>query len=295
MSAWDRFWFRPASPLGLIATRLVLCVTSIWILASRPDLPEVLRWPREMWAGVRPATRIRYFMFDVPFAVERVLWVLLFVALAASLAGIRPRVSCLAASLLLYHFAPLENVLFTRLGPYFNGLTLPVLGLAILSFARTPRMDDEPSPDFRWPLAMIQILFAFNYAWSAVAKMQSAGLVWISAANLREGIILGLTYEQTSRPLARLVIQSDVACFLIAATAFSVDLLFLVVPFRPRLARILIPIALLGHLGIALAAGILFLSLPYLLIYLDWDWVAERMRERMARKRTRAEAGLTST
>jgi hypothetical protein len=272
--AWRRAWFSPATPLGLIAARTILAAAALWIVLSRPDLPELLGWPREFWRAVSPPLAWRFLIVPVPLAVERGLFVLLHVCLAASVFGVVPRLACFASGLLLYHFAPLENVFSHSLGPYFNGLTLPLLGLLVLSFARRPRWSDGPSEEYRWPLTLIRVLLSFNYVFSALAKLQSAGLTWVSADNIREMIIVTLTYEDTARPVGHALITMPTLCLVIAVTAMLVDLGFVLAPFSRRAAAVLVPIAFLGHVGIALVLGIVFLSAPYLLLFLDWDRIA---------------------
>jgi hypothetical protein len=292
---WDRFWFHPASPLGFVATRTVLAATSLWLLFSRPDLPEVLTWPAVLWRGVRPMTRVRFLIFDVPFAIEQTLWLFLFVSLFAALFGLAPRVACAVSSLLLYHFASLETILYQRLGPYFNGLTLPVLAFAALAVVRHPRLPDDASADARWPVALIQILLSFNYTFSAFAKVQSAGFGWVSGRNLHDGIIISLTSEPTPRLFARFLLEHDWICAAMITIAFITDSFFFLVPFSRRLRNILVPAAIFGHAGIAMSVGIVFLSTPYLLIYLDWDRFAERLKSWRATRRIRADSGAAVT
>ena len=292
---WNRFWFRAASPLGFLATRTVLCATSLWILISRPDLPDVLRWPAAFWRGVRPMTRVRFFVFDIPFAIERTLWFILFAALVTALFGIVPRIACAIASILLYHFASLETILYHRLGPYFNGLTLPILGLAALAIVRHPRLRDEANSDYRWPIALIQILLSFNYTFSAIAKIQSAGFGWPTGHNLRDGILISLTYEPTPRLFAHFLLDHNGIAAAMILTAFISDSLFFLVPFSRRLRNILVPLAIFGHVGIAMSIGIVFLSTPYLIVYVDWDRVAARLRNRRAARSMRSESGAATT
>ena len=42
---WNEFWFRPTTRSPLIATRFILALQALWIVASRPDLPLLAGWP----------------------------------------------------------------------------------------------------------------------------------------------------------------------------------------------------------------------------------------------------------
>ena len=276
-SFWTKFWFRPASPLGLIAVRALLAGNALWIVLSRPGLPSLVNWPPEFWARVDRQLAIRYLIMHLPAGAETALFLLLNVSLAFAMIGVLPRLSCLLSGLLLYHFAPFENIIWHAMGPYFSGLTLPTLGLIVLGVAQIPHFDSEWSPEYRWPLALVQLILSFNYAFAAISKMRTVGgFGWVSAENLRGMALTSMTWE-TPPPLAAWVASSPAACWTIAAVTMVVECLFILVPFSKIAAGILVPLALIGHLGIIMVLGIVFLSLPCLLIYLDWDAIATKV------------------
>jgi hypothetical protein len=277
--AWDRFWFRPASPWGLLGVRTLVTLNALWILLSRPDLPELVGWPREIWAAVGRFTAARYLLVGLPIAVESGLYWLLHVTLFTALVGLAPRASCFVSAVLLYRFAPLETILWSRLGPYFNGLTFPIMALFVLAFATVPRRDTGWSGEYRWPLALVQILFAFHYVAAWFSKLHTAGWGWVSADNIAGMVQWNMTWGVTT-PLAAMVADSRLACWTIAILTMLVEVLFVLVPFSRWAARILVPLAALGHIGIVLVLGIVFLNLPLLLIYLDWDRVDHSLRAR---------------
>src|SRR5262249_34845611 len=119
--AWERFWFRPAEPGNLIAARVILAGAALWILLSRPGLPDLLSWPAACRAGFDPAVTWRFLHFGQPPWAEKALFVVLLLCLACVLAGLRTRWAAVCSALLLYHFAPLMDPLHTRGGPYFLG------------------------------------------------------------------------------------------------------------------------------------------------------------------------------
>ncbi|HYS52291.1 MAG TPA: hypothetical protein VER58_00840 [Thermoanaerobaculia bacterium] len=279
ISAWDRFWFRPASPLGLIGVRFIVAANALWIILSRPDLPTIVGWPSEFWIRVDRLLATRYFLFGAPVFVERSLYLLLHLALISAMIGVTPRVACLVSGILLYHFAPFENIIWHVMGPYFSGLTLPTLALLILGFAATPKLRGQWSPEFRWPLALIQILLSFNYFFAAISKLHTAGLQWVSAENIRGMAATSLTWE-TPPPLASSVFSSPAACWSIAIITMVAEVAFILVPFSRTAAAILVPLVFFAHIGIVLVLGIVFLGLPCLLIYLPWDSIDRRIQTR---------------
>jgi hypothetical protein len=266
---WERVWFRPAHPLCLTATRALLCLQALWILLSRPDLPALARWPAGMWVLAGRALPARFGIVGLPFAVEQSLFLLLHAALLAALVGVRPRLSCLASGLLLYHFAPFEEVIARMPHTAFGGLTLPTLGLLVLAFAEPPRRRAAPSAEFRWPFALVQLLFACGYFFPLLAKLRFSGPGWFTADNIRY-YALG-NFGVTGAPLAAWVAERPLACGAIALGTLLLEGLSPLVILSPAAAMAFVPVALAFHVGIVLVIGYFFPSLPLLLLLLDWD------------------------
>ncbi|HET7295482.1 MAG TPA: hypothetical protein VFM88_23910, partial [Vicinamibacteria bacterium] len=121
--------------------------------------------------SVTSERKLRFLMvFGLP--MERALYGVLHLTLLTALAGIFPRASCFVSGLLLYHFAPFETIIRTA-NPYLRGLTIPTLGLLVLSFSRCGdalalgmrqrREVPAPSWEYRWPLRLVQVLFCQVY------------------------------------------------------------------------------------------------------------------------------------
>jgi hypothetical protein len=274
-SWWERVWFRPAHPLCLSAIRAILALQALWILLSRPDLPDLARWPAEFWILSGRALPARFGIGALPHGVERALYLVLHASLLAALAGLRPRVSCLLSGLLLYHFAPFEEVIARLPHTAFGGLTVPTLGLLILSFAPAPGWRGAPSADYRWPFALVQLLFAFSYFFPTMAKLRFSGPGWFTAENIRY-YALG-NFAVTGAPLAPWVAERPIVCGLIAAGTFALEALSPLVVVSPVFAMAFVPAALVFHVGIVLVIGYFFPSLPLLLLLLDWDALGRRL------------------
>ncbi len=287
IATWDRFWFRPAGPFGLIAARAIVSLNALWIVLSRPDLPGVLGWPPGFWISASRGLASRFLVLGLPLAVERALYGILVLALVAALFGLWPRVACLTAALLLYHFAPFADLFFWLPGPYFRGLTLPLLALLLLSFAEAPRPSAAPSPEWRWPLAAIQVCFAATYLLSGLSKLVSVGPVWATARNF-EGLVLGMMFPEVTPPWAHVFVGRTWLCWLGAAAGVFMDFGVPIALFSAKAARWILPAIFLGHLAIVPIFGIFFLALPGLLLFVDWDALVARWRAKWAPQPTRA-------
>ena len=161
---WSDFWYRPAPAVNLAAARIIFSLHALWILWSR-DLAATSALPEAFWAGVSASERWRFLLFPGDGSLDRLLQRAAAVALIAAAVGIGPRLACFAASLLLYHLAPLETIYWTP-NPFERGFTVSVLVLLVLSVSPSgdalaiwPRPKPRaPSSDYRWPLVLCQLL-----------------------------------------------------------------------------------------------------------------------------------------
>lgn len=287
-SAWARFWYGPEAARNLAAARILLAATALWVVLSRHDLPSILAYPPEMWAGVSPERRVRFLMvFGVGF--ERALHALLHVALVCALVGLRPRVACFLSGVLLYHFAPFETIIRTA-NPYLRGLTIPCLGLLIVSFSRCgdalalwprPRGRAGPSGDYRWPLRLVQVLFCQIYLFAGWSKLFVTGWSWASAENVR-GHLLALNQALVADPGASwgyAVARHPLACSVLAWAGLALEFAFPLVLFSSTARWVLLPAAALFHAANSILFRIFFQNVPLLLLFVDWEALA-RIRRR---------------
>lgn len=278
-AAWQRFWFGEEPARNLAAARMLLAGAALWMVLSRPELPEIAGLPAEFWTRVSPARRLRFLMLGGA-ELERVLYAALTVALVWALVGILPRTSCLLAGLLLYHFAPFETIIRSA-NPYLRGLTIPTLGLLVLSFSRC---GDALSPgsrgrrggacwEYRWPLALVQVLFCQVYLFAGYAKLVTSGFEWASGENMRGYLLLlnqGLMAEP-GRSLGYALAEQRWACSVLGMAGLAFESAFPLVLFSRRARLVLLPLAVLFHLGNSLLFRISFQNLPLLLLFVDWS------------------------
>jgi hypothetical protein len=284
--AWDRLWFAGGSPSNLAAARIVVAVHALWLLLSR-DLAGISGLPAAFFSAVPGSTRWRYLVWEGHPGLESVLvWTAAAALLTAAL-GVWPRTSCLVAGLLLYHLAPLETLIVPS-SPWLKGLTLSVPALVILSLApcgAALRLGRHPTPDldpaeYAWPLRLIQGLICLVYLWGGVAKLVHAGVGWASGDNMRAWLLLAnLDEEQALLTAPGLWIADRPAlCQLMGIAALALDFGFVLAFFSRRARAWLVPAAALFHLAILVTLNYLFLNLPQLLLFVDWDALRRRTR-----------------
>jgi hypothetical protein len=288
-TSWDQFWFRPETAINLRAAHILLAANALWLVLSRPDLPAIVKWPRAFWLHADPFVRTRFLMLPIGYTSEMTLYLVMIAALFLVIAGSFVRPAAITAGLLLYHFAPFEDIFTSPGGPMFRGFTLPVLGLLIAGFGQRPSRGDEPSSEYRWPLVLIQLLLAFTYLLSGVSKLRLVGLRWATAANF-EGLILGMVFPDVVPPWAHWFIGHPVLCWLGAMTGMAMDFGFIAAVFSRRAARVIVPLTFVAHVMIANTMNVVFLSAPLLLVFVNWDWFAARWQTRSAGRNEIAEA-----
>ena len=237
--------------------------------------------------GPRECPLLRFGIGVLPATFEWIFFCALLVLLPLAALNIVPRVSSLAASLLLYHFAPFEQLLvwtsFTSLG----GLTLPMLALAIFAFARTPRWRDAPSWEYRWPIVLVQLLLSLQYLLPGLVKLHVSGFRWFGPENIaKETTRIAAVWQPD---WSQLIITNRSIAAGVGAFALAIQLLFPLAVFFRRARWILIPAAFVAHVFRAKMWGLYFLSIPLLLLFVDWNAIFHRLAVDISFDRTNVE------
>lgn len=290
-SAWSAFWYAPVSARRLAATRILLAGTALWMVLSRADLPSLLSFPPELWITVSAERKLRFLML-FPLGVERLLYALLHLTLTGALVGVWPRAACLASGLLLYHFAPFETIIRTP-NPYLRGLTIPTLGLLVLSFSRCgdalalaggrPRGAPPPAPSWQyaWPLRLVQVLFCQIYLFAGYSKLFASGGAWLAAANVR-GHLLVLNQALSEAPEASwgyALARQPALCAAVAWAGLALELAFPLLLVSRAARLVLLPAAFVFHVANSVLFRIFFQNVPLLLLFVDWDRLTAGRRE----------------
>jgi len=257
IKAW---WLAPEAAINIDVARVLLALTALWVILSRFDLPGILQtWPAELWATVPFERRARFLLvFSVP--VERALWIALHLSLALALFRVQERWTCIASGLLLYHFAPLETVIWTP-NPYLRGLTIPCLGFLILGFAHRQG----------WGVRLIQFVLCCVYFFAGYSKLFTSGLEWASPHNIRLYLLSLDQFLGLHTAAAQALAEHPGLCRFIGVFGVVFELLFPLVLVRPAWRRVFIPLAVAFHVLNSWLFHVFFHDVAVLAVFFDWS------------------------
>lgn len=268
--------------------RIVFATTSLWVLVSR-DFAGISALPSEFWSDIPASTRWRFLVFGGHPSLERGLQWIAAAALVCVLIGVLPRLFSFLAAVLLYHLAPLESIIWTN-SPYARGFTISVLALLTLSFspcddcwtmrASSRRKASHSPEDYTWPIRLIQVFLVQVYFFSGYSKLFFAGRKWATASNLRNWLLYFNEAEQSRvfHFLGPWLASRPTICGVIGVATLALELGFVTVLFSSRARGLLVPLVAFFHLGILLSMNLVFLNVPQLLVFADWDWLGTRSR-----------------
>jgi hypothetical protein len=201
-----------------------------------------------------------------------------------AMVGVLPRFCCFVSALLLYHLAPLESLIWIA-NPYVRGLTTSVIALLTLSFSPCgdswtllrSRRDKQStkSSDYTWPVRLLQLYLVEIYLFSGYAKVVHVGWRWASASNIRNWM-LRCTQEEQIRvfhTLGTWIADRPFLCWSVGIGTLMFEFGMVTALFWKWPRRVLVPLAAVFHLGILLAMNLVFLNVPQLLVFVDWDRV----------------------
>jgi hypothetical protein len=275
---WDRFWFDGGSAVQLALLRIVTAVVSLWVLLSR-DPAATSGFPPVFWKYVDPATRWRYMEFPGHLELERILQYAATLALFGVLLGVAPRVCAFVASLLLYHFAPYEAILWTS-SPYVRGYDTPVIALAALAASPCgdvwallkPRRAGLREPwEYAWPGRIVQLLLVCMYFFPGYSKLLDVGWGWASAENMR-ALTLAFNQGSEATPFTApglWLAAHPALCEAMGIGTLAFELSFPFVLFSRRARWVYIPGALLLHILIYFMMNITVLYTIFFVVFID--------------------------
>jgi hypothetical protein len=280
---WDRFWFAGSSAIDLAAARIAVAGHALWLLSCR-DLAGISAVPGAFWSGAKGTAR--YAIVPGHPGLETVLQCAAGACLAAALLGIVARPACLLASLLLYHLAPLETIIWTA-SPYARGFTISVLSLFVLglgpcdqalALAARGRPAGE-AWEYAWPLRAIQVFLCQIYFFAFLSKVYVDGLEWPLAENMRHYLLVFNQDGQVAvfSRVGLFLAEHSWLCLGLGAVTFALEAGFPLVLVSRRARSILVPTAALFHVGVLVSMNIFFFNAPQLLVFVDWGGVARRL------------------
>ncbi|MBM4015213.1 MAG: hypothetical protein FJ293_09670 [Planctomycetes bacterium] len=288
----ERRFFPPAPLRALAIVRMLVVGSLLFVMLfpyalftfpvwGRLDLLAAL--PDAQWEPI-PIVRLLLLPFGDGFRPS--LAAMTAVLHASMVAGLFALVGCCTRTALLL-FA-LGNLLISGYGysyqehHHIEALTLLALFAlaaapagAALSFdgwraARRGRPAPAWSDQARWPLELLQWLFALCYLSAAVCKLGASGLKWLNGHTLQAYLLQeGIFWGTTSGPW---LADHHGLCVLLSWIALLVELLFPLVLWRRSLAWFFVPAAAALHLGIWFTMRAPFwLYFPLYAVFLPWD------------------------
>jgi hypothetical protein len=287
---WERVFFAPEWALNLAAARVLFSVHALWVLLSR-DLPATSSLPPEFWTYVLQGERWRFLIFPGHPQLEYSLQYVAILTLIGAAVGFMPRLCCFVSALLLYHLAPLETIYWTA-SPYQRGFTIDVLALFTLSLApcgdalRIGKISPKAlSSAYCWSLRLTQVYLVHTYFFSGYAKLYRVGVSWMSPENLRSWFLLFSQQDQVMRvgpvfnTVGPWIADHWWLCAIAGVYGVVVNLLFVSTLFSSRARWFFIPDAVFFHILVFLTLNIFWLNLPQLLVFVNWQWLVDRLHK----------------
>ena len=285
---WGAFWFAPEYAANLAIARILVAAHALWVLASR-NYAAMSDVPAVFWRPALESVRWRYLIAPGHGSLEYLLQALAALALVGAIIGIAPRVCCALAALLLYHLAPLETVIWNG-APEARGMTLAPAALLIFAaspsadaLALWPRARGEPRAaggEYGWALKLVQLLVCQIYVFSAIGKLVRTGLSWGSAERMQLWLLWFNQDDQSVvfNTLGPWLAQHLWLCGLIGVATVVMEWLMPLMLFWRRSRLVLVPVALVFHVGVLLAMNIHVSEAWLILVFVDWVAVADRFR-----------------
>jgi hypothetical protein len=261
---WNRFWFAPAPARSFVIVRALVAVHALWIVLSRYSWPRLASWPALFFTPQLAAMRLRFGIGLFGESVERVLWLVLIVALLCAMFG--SRIAAFVAALLLIHFAPFDDILAGGVFTGAGGLTTAALALVLFGFADAPRRDDPPSWRWRWPVAAVELLVAMIYPLSLLVKLHYAGLGWYAPQNIQ--LIASRTGAFNHAPWSAFVVDWQAFDIAIGIATLVLEAGFIAVLFSRRARWFFVPLALIAAFVRWRVFGFVFVGWPLLFVFL---------------------------
>ncbi len=278
-----RFWFEPTAPDNLGLCRIVFYGLLLWLTwnISRPE-----------WASVSPAlwmpmsiTRLLRIPLVSTQALEIVGGAFL-VSVFLSAIGFRTRLSTIVAFVTGAYLFWLPN----NFGKINHSSAILIFALGILAVSRCGdaysvdrliwrRAGQSHSPEYLWPVRLIQVLMTLVFFGAGVSKLRRSGLDWIFSDNLR---ILFIKHHYLKNPPTNLGLYLAQYPLLYQTAALSTVLMETLSPlalFSRRAKLLIIPGLLLFQLGNYFIIGVSFMKfLPCYMFWVPWESLVARLR-----------------
>lgn len=312
--AWQAYWFRPSPLFDLAIVRLIAVGFQLHHLATMDpkavfgpltDLPDFMYAPVVALRVMLLPLGLRYRpLEDEVIAVH---WLTLAVGVFAFI-GFRTTISLMlfaAGNLFLqafeYSFQEIHHpeaiviltIALLALSPAGGTLSLDDLLRRLRAAGRGDRRVVDPleghSRFARWPLLVIQWMFALIYLSAGYHKLQASGVDWMNGWTLQfymvqdamrwGNSVAGTGAGRAAQPGIGMWIGQSHAFALVGSwVSILFETLFWLVLLFPRLALIFLPIGAAFHIGIYVIQRAPFLSFVWLYaVFVPWSVVFRQL------------------
>lgn len=283
---WHRFWFEPVEPTNLAACR-ILFYGAFFLYYLPYDFGDWGRLSPVFWMPIDlfKHTGVPAFSADAIQGLEW-FWKL---ALLCSCVGLFTRLSTWTAFLLGAYLIGLTHS-FGKV-QHDDAIFAITLGVMTLSrcgdklslddWWRKKRLGEPPayrrSGEYRWPVRLVWLLFAFVFFGAGVSKLRHGGTAWLTSDSLAILLVRHAYHVSDADPLVSwgLYIARHPWLYktLAAATLFA-EIAYPLALFSRRARWMLVPLMFLIQVGIRVVMGPTFYPLMICnLFWVPWDRV----------------------
>jgi hypothetical protein len=205
--------------------------------------------------------------------------------------GWRPRLSLSAA----WGCALLLNGMATSVGKIVHNDVLLMLALVPLLAAPSadawsieatrrraagsglPRLR---SPRYGWPVRTALVVVAGAYFFTGLAKVVFSGPAWVISDNMRWVMYAASDAQRVPNALGLFIADRPWLAHVVAAATLLFELSFPLVLWRPRMAWLFVPGAVLMHTAIRVTLHLDYSAwaVTVVVLFVDWAWLADWAR-----------------
>jgi hypothetical protein len=133
-------------------------------------------------------------------------------------------------------------------------------------------------------LRLVQLYVAHTYFFSGYSKLYRVGVSWMDPENLRSWFLLFSQLDQVMREgalfntLGPWIADHWLLCLIAGVYGVVVNLLFVSTLVSRRARWFFVPDAVFFHILVFLTLNIFWLNMPQLLVFVNWQWLVDRLR-----------------
>ena len=293
---WNKYWFRSAPLFNLAVCRIVIVGYQLYLFGTRHEsyisaatLPAFLYDPLpvlELFVGpfgaaYRPGQEVLIVVYWATLGAGGAAWVGLFTkpnlwvfALgniflqghAYSYGEVHHPGALMMIALVILAMSPVGKEL--SIDDFWRKSRSKVVGIRDYLYS----LGEKKSAFARWPLLLIQILFALVYLDAGLSKMEEAGLDWMNGYTLQ--YYLAQDAMRWGSDLGLWLSQHHTLVKIMSWGSALFELTFFLVLFFPWLAIVYVPVGISIHTGIYITMSAPFFTYIALYsVFVPWTYM----------------------